>query len=84
MNPDFVYFKHVPPSPLTPTYDEALNTVLPTTTYRPPSYLSESGMTQVLENQRRDVDAALDHIHPLERERMRNMAADALEGRGSN
>ncbi|KEF58138.1 uncharacterized protein A1O9_06062 [Exophiala aquamarina CBS 119918] len=84
MNPDFVHWKHVPPSPLTPTYDEALNHVLPTTTYRPPSYLSESGMTQVLENQSRDVDAALEHIHPLERERMRNMAADALEGRGPN
>ncbi|KAK5063177.1 hypothetical protein LTR84_005254 [Exophiala bonariae] len=87
MNPDLVHWKHVPPSPLTPTYDEALSGVPVTLTaaaYRPPSYLSESGMTQVLESQGREVDAALDNIHPLERERMRNLAADALEGRGPN
>lgn len=82
MNPDFVHWKHVPPSPLTPTYDEALSDVQATTEYRPPSYLSESGMTQVLESRNRDVEAALGNIHPLERERMRNLAADALEGRG--
>lgn len=85
MNPDFVHWKHVPPSPLTPTYVEALSDDAPAATaYRPPSYLSESGMTQVLESQGRDVDAALTHIHPLEREHMRNLAADALEGRGPN
>ncbi|EHY54500.1 uncharacterized protein HMPREF1120_02668 [Exophiala dermatitidis NIH/UT8656] len=52
--------------------------------YRPPSYDSENGMTEVIEAQTRDVDAALEGIHPLERERMRTLAAEALEGRGEH
>jgi len=82
MNPDFVHWKQVPPSPLTPTYDEATTGVQRTMGYRPPSYLTDSGVTDVIEAQSRDVDAALESIHPLERERMRTLAADALEGRG--
>ncbi|KAL2405828.1 hypothetical protein ABEF95_000356 [Exophiala dermatitidis] len=82
MNPDFVHMKHVPPSPLTPTYDQAMEQVQRNLGYRPPSYNSESGMTEVIEAQTKDVDAALESIHPLERERMRTLAAEALEGRG--
>ena len=85
INPELVHWKEVqpkPPSPLTPTYDEAVNQVHQTMGYRPPSYLSETGATEVVESQRRDVEAALENIHPLERERMRNLAAEALEGRG--
>ncbi|EXJ64644.1 hypothetical protein A1O7_00982, partial [Cladophialophora yegresii CBS 114405] len=48
--------------------------------YRPPSYLSETGVTEIVEAQSRDVEAALENIHPLERERMRTLAAEALEG----
>ncbi|EXJ92570.1 hypothetical protein A1O3_01122 [Capronia epimyces CBS 606.96] len=80
MNPDFVHLKHVPPSPLTPTYEEAVSQVRRAMGYRPPSYISESGVTELMEARSRDVDAALDNIHPLERERMRTLAADALEG----
>ena len=69
------------PSPLTPTYDEAVNQIHRTMGYRPPSYSSENGATDIVETQRRDVDAALGNIHPLERERMRNLATQALEGR---
>ena len=53
----------------------------PNAQYRPPSYLSEGSVSQVIETQTRDVEAALDNIHPLERERMRHLAAEALEGR---
>ena len=81
MNPEFVHWKQVPPSPLTPTYDEAIAGVQRSMGYRPPSYLTDSGVTEVIETQGRDVDAALENIHPLERERMRSLAADALEGR---
>ncbi|KIX06443.1 uncharacterized protein Z518_04419 [Rhinocladiella mackenziei CBS 650.93] len=84
INPDLVHWKHVPPSPLTPTYEEAVSQVQQTMGYRPPSYLSESGVTEVVESQTRDVDAALENIHPLERERMRTLAADALEGRNQS
>ncbi|KIY01501.1 uncharacterized protein Z520_03053 [Fonsecaea multimorphosa CBS 102226] len=82
LNPDLVHWKEVqiPPTPLTPTYEEALNQVHQTVGYRPPSYLSESGTTVALENRARDVDAALENIHPLERERMRTLTAAALEG----
>ncbi|OCT44109.1 hypothetical protein CLCR_00734 [Cladophialophora carrionii] len=85
INPDLVHWKEIQtktPSPLTPTYDEAVNQIHRTMGYRPPSYISESGVTEVIETQRRDVDAALVNIHPLERERMRNLAAEALEGHG--
>lgn len=84
INPDLVHWKEVQtkePSPLTPTYDEAVSQIHQTMGYRPPSYLSDSGATDIIETQRRDVDAALENIHPLERERMRTMAAEALEGR---
>lgn len=50
--------------------------------YRPPSYLSDGGVTELIESQTRDVEAALENIHPLERERMRTLAANALEGNG--
>jgi hypothetical protein len=85
INPDLVHWKEVQtrePSPLTPTYDEAVNQVHQSMGYRPPSYLSESGATEVIETQRRDVDAALENIHPLERARMRELTTNALEGRG--
>lgn len=82
MNPNLIHWKNVPPSPLTPPYEEAMNQVPRTMGYRPPSYLSESGMTESIERRTRDVDAALENIHPLERERMRTLTADALEGRG--
>ncbi len=84
INPELVHWKEVQtknPSPLTPTYDEAVSQIHETMGYRPPSYLSESGATDVVETQRRDVEAALENIHPLERERIRNMTAEALEGR---
>ncbi|KAK5457248.1 hypothetical protein LTS15_005029 [Exophiala xenobiotica] len=81
INPDFVYAKQVAPSPVTPTYDEAMTEIQHTVGYRPPSYLSESGASEIVASQARDVDAALENIHPLERERMRILAADALEGR---
>ncbi|KAJ9609003.1 hypothetical protein H2200_006774 [Cladophialophora chaetospira] len=84
IDPNLVHWKEVQtknPSPLTPTYDEAMSQVHQTMGYRPPSYLSETGATEVIETQRRDVEAALENIHPLERARMRNMAAEALEGR---
>ncbi|OAG39576.1 hypothetical protein AYO21_06220 [Fonsecaea monophora] len=83
LNPDLVHWKEVqvPPTPLTPTYEEALNQVHQSVGYRPPSYLSDSGMTAAMENRARDVDAALENIHPLERDRMRTLAAAALEGR---
>ncbi|EXJ85502.1 hypothetical protein A1O1_05866 [Capronia coronata CBS 617.96] len=80
LNPDFVHLKHVPPSPLTPTYDEAVIQVQRAMGYRPPSYISESGVTEFIETRTKDVDAALENIHPLERERMRTFAAEALEG----
>lgn len=80
MNPDYIHWRQVPPSPLTPSYDEAVSDVQPSAGYRPPSYLSE-GVSEMVQSQSRDVDAALRHIHPLERERMRNLAVDALEGR---
>lgn len=84
INPNFVYTKQVDvvPSPLTPTYDEAMTQVQHSVGYRPPSYLSDGGASEVIASQRRDVDAALENIHPLERERMRTLAAEALEGRG--
>jgi hypothetical protein len=85
INPDLVHWKEVQtnsPSPLTPTYDEAVNNIHRTMGYRPPSYISESGVTEIVETQRRDVNAALEHIHPLERERMRNLTAEVLEGHG--
>ncbi|EXJ70300.1 uncharacterized protein A1O5_06368 [Cladophialophora psammophila CBS 110553] len=83
LNPDLVHWKEVqvPPTPLTPTYEEALNQVHQTVGYRPPSYLSESGRTDAMESRTRDVDAALENIHPLERERLRRLTAAALEGR---
>ncbi|KAL2395476.1 hypothetical protein ABEF95_006597 [Exophiala dermatitidis] len=84
MNPDFVHVKHIPLSPLTPTYDQAMEQIQRNLGYRPPSYDSENGMTEVIEAQTRDVDAALEGIHPLERERMRTLAAEALEGRGEH
>lgn len=84
MNPDYVHLKHVPPSPLTPTYDEAMIQVSRAMGHRPPSYISESGVTDLIEAQTRDVDAALENIHPLERDRMRTLAADALEGRATD
>ncbi|OQV03910.1 hypothetical protein CLAIMM_08884 isoform 2 [Cladophialophora immunda] len=85
LNPDLVHWKEVqvPPTPLTPTYEEALNEVHQTVGYRPPSYLSESGTTAAMENRARDVDTALESIHPLERERMRTLTAAALEGHGN-
>ncbi|KAK6366961.1 hypothetical protein LTS17_010512 [Exophiala oligosperma] len=84
INPNFVYTKQVEvvPSPLTPTYDEAMSQVQHSVGYRPPSYLSDGGASEVIASRRRDVDAALENIHPLERERMRTLAAEALEGRG--
>ncbi|RVX70105.1 hypothetical protein B0A52_06277 [Exophiala mesophila] len=81
MNPDYIHWRHVPPSPLTPSYNEAVGDVHPSAEYRPPSYLSEGGVSEMVESQSRDVDAALHHIHPLERERIRNLTVDALEGR---
>jgi hypothetical protein len=81
MNPDYLHVKHVVPSPVTPTYEEAMSEVQQEVGYRPPSYLSESGATEVIERQTRDVDDALSNIHPLERERMRTLTAEALEGR---
>ena len=84
INPDLVHWKEVQtksPSPDTPTYDEALHQVHQTMGYRPPSYLSEGGSSEVVERQGDDLDAALENIHPLERERLRTLAADALEGR---
>ncbi|KIW15484.1 hypothetical protein PV08_05530 [Exophiala spinifera] len=86
INPNFVYTKQVEvvPSPLTPTYDEAMSQVQHSVGYRPPSYLSDSGASEVIASQRRDVDAALENIHPLERERMRTLAAEALEGRSGS
>ncbi|KAI1610228.1 hypothetical protein EDD36DRAFT_467301 [Exophiala viscosa] len=80
INPDLIHWKEVLPSPLTPTYDEALNQVHQTMGYRPPSYLSENEVDEVMANRRRDVDAALKIIHPLERERLRELTAHALEG----
>ncbi|OAP57579.1 hypothetical protein AYL99_08317 [Fonsecaea erecta] len=86
LNPDLVHWKEVqvPPTPLTPTYEEALNSVHQTVGYRPPSYLSESGTIATMENRASVVDAALENIHPLERERMRTLTAAALEGHGRN
>ncbi len=84
INPDFVHLKHTPPSPSTPTYEEAMGQVHSTLGYRPPSYISEGGMTEVIANQARDIDEALENIHPLERERMRVLAANALEGHGQS
>ena len=78
INPNLVHWKEVQkrePSPLTPTYDEAVNQIHQTMGYRPPSYLSEGGATDVV---------TLENVHPLERERLRALAADALEGRDRN
>lgn len=84
INPDYVHWREVPnkpPSPLTPTYDEAMRQVHQTMGYRPPSYLSEAGSNAAEENPRRTTTSTFENIHPLERERMRNLAAEALEGR---
>lgn len=49
--------------------------------YRPPSYLSEAGNTAADAGPTRTTTSTFENIHPLERERMRNLAAEALEGR---
>jgi hypothetical protein len=79
MNPNLVHWRKVPPSPMTPTYAEAMNDVQREVGYRPPSYLiSEGGATQIIETQRRDVDNALRNMHPLERERITGLTGEAF------
>ena len=79
MNPAHLHTHTIPidPTPHTPTYEQATapfsnsGIKLPGMPgYRPPSYGSEGGLTAVLETRRRDVEAAMARVHPLERERM--------------
>jgi len=91
MNPSLVHWQKqetLPPSPLTPTYDEAMSEVQRAVGYRPPSYASDGGVVDpiaVCEPPTGDVavlgDAGLgqmEDMHPLERERVRELIGLAV------
>lgn len=63
MDPNLVHWAKLPPSPDTPTYEEALEDVQRAVGHRPPSYLN--GLLVEETDPRRDLA-----LHPLERERV--------------
>ena len=87
MNPSLVHWKKasLPPSPLTPTYDEALEEVheVLDREYRPPSYMSDPGRNgqvepsvEVVQPECMELDGRellFGEVHPLERERVREL-----------
>lgn len=79
MNPNLVHWQKVPPSPLTPTYDEAMADVRRAVGYRPPSYIeSENGTPYVVEHGKAHFEPALRDIHPLERERIAHLGPNVI------
>lgn len=83
MDPNLVHWAKLPPSPDTPTYEEALKDIqnAVSTTSRPPSYVLVNGVLVRDEDEERDGDRDLNGaeerdvrhdstVHPLERERV--------------
>ena len=72
MDPNLVHWAKLPPSPDTPTYEEALRDIQNTPGRRPPSYVLVNGVLVETETEgqtQRDLrhDST---VHPLERERV--------------
>jgi hypothetical protein len=85
MNPSLVHWQKqetLPPSPLTPTYDEAMSEVQKAVGYRPPSYASDGDVVDqiaVCGSPTGGVGLVqMDDVHPLERERVRELIGLAV------
>ena len=70
MDPNLVHWAKLPPSPDTPTYEEALREVQQDVGNRPPSYVN--GVLVQETDVRHDSD-----VHPLERERVERLFGEA-------
>ena len=72
MDPNLVHWAKLPPSPDTPTYEEALRDIQNTPGRRPPSYVLVNGVLVDTETEGQ-TERDLRHdstVHPLERERV--------------
>jgi len=72
MNPELVFWHHSTPSPITPTYEEAVNDVQAAVGYQPPHYISPKRERPGQEGQR------VSNVHPLERERLVGLMSNTM------
>jgi hypothetical protein len=71
MDPNLVHWAKLPPSPDTPTYEEALQDIQRAVGHRPPSYVN--GVLVEERDLRHDST-----VHPLERERVEMLIGEAM------